>query len=140
MNNTVIAVTIGIIIIVFGFLIYSTTMNDKPDTVPVVNVNNTTNSTETAQTEAQKEAAFQAQRKENEAKEVAFTIDVTKLPEAQQVALKTMGVNETSIKITNAMVTCAGADLSEARMAEIKGGASVSIAEGIKLVGCYNAN
>ena len=139
MNNTVIALAIGIIIIVFGFLIYST-MNDKPDTVPVVNVNNTTNNTETAQTEAQKEAAFQAQRKENEAKEVAFTIDVTKLPEAPQVALKTMGVNETSIKITNAMVTCAGADLSEARMAEIKGGASVSIVEGIKLVGCYNAN
>lgn len=139
MNNTVITVAIGIIIIVFGFLIYST-MNDDLVEVPVVNVNTTNNSSTTAQTEAQKEAAFQAQRKENEAKEVAFTIDVTKLPEAQQLALKTMGVNETSLKITNAMVTCAATEMNEVRMAEIKGGATVTMGEGIKLISCYNEN
>lgn len=139
MNNTVITVAIGVIIIIFGFLIFST-INDAPADVPVVNVNTTVNSSSTAETQAQREAAFEAQRQEIEAEKVAFTIDVTKLPEAQQVALKTMGVNETSIEITNGMVTCARADMSETRMAEVKGGASIAMGEGIKLISCYNDN
>jgi hypothetical protein len=139
MNNTAITIMIGIIIIAFGFLIFST-MNDESIEVPVVNVNTTANSSSTTQTQAQREAAFEAQRQETEAKKVAFTIDVTKLPEAQQLALKTMGVNETSIEITNAMVTCARADMSEERMTEVKGGATVTMGEGIKLISCYNDN
>lgn len=137
MNNTVIAVVVGIIIIILGLLIFNT-MKDESVEVPV-NVN-ITNSTSSAETQVQKEVSLEAQRQETEAQKVAFTIDVTKLPEAQQLALKTMGVNETSIEITNAMVTCARADMSEERMAEIKDGATVSMGEGIKLISCYNEN
>jgi cytoskeletal protein RodZ len=143
-NNTVTAAVIGIIIIVIGFLIYGA-MKDEPETTtPPTTQTTSPSSASSAEIEARlkQEAADKAAKDAAaaKAKEVAFSIDVTKLPEAQQVSLKTMGMNDTKIEVTNAMVTCAEADISGSRVAEIKGGASVTASEGIKLVSCYNAN
>lgn len=143
MNNNVLIVVGGIIIIVVGFLIYGT-MNDDVVVVPITSTSTAvtgSSSATSAEVEAQlkKDAELRAEN-EAKAKEVAFTIDVTKLPEAQQASLKLMGMNETSIDITNAMITCARVDMSETRVKEIEDGASVTASEGIKLVSCYNAN
>ncbi len=142
MSNNVIITVIGIICIVTGFLVYRA-VTDEPETVPRTSATPSRSAT-SAEVEAQlkKDAADRAEQEAEaaRAKEVAFTIDVTKLPEAQQVSLKTMGMNDTKIEVTNAMVTCAEADISASRVAEIKGGASVTASEGIKLVSCYNAN
>lgn len=141
MDKTLIAVIVGVAIIIIGFVIY-TSMDDKTTNITVTSTSTPTTSSTTAQIEAerQRKADEQAARDDANAKTVAFTIDVTKLPAAQQASLKAMGVSSTSIEITNAMVTCAETDLSVSRVAEIKGGASVTMSEGIKLVSCYNAN
>lgn len=145
MNNNVLIVVGGIIIIVVGFLIYGA-MDDEVVVVPITSTSTAvtgSSSATSAQVEAQlkKDAADRAEAEAKaKAKEVAFTVDVSKLPEAQQASLKLMGMNETSIDITNAMVTCAKVDMSATRVTEIKDGASVTASEGIKLVSCYNAN
>lgn len=141
MNNNVLAVVGGIIVLIIAFFIIDA-MNNDPVGVPA---NSTSTSSSQAQTaeQRQREADFQAERAESEAEanEVAFSINVSTLPEAQQVALAAMGVSSTSsLNITNAMVTCASIDMSETRMAEIKDGATVTGAEGIRLMSCYNAN
>ncbi len=141
MDKNVLAIVIGIIVIIIGILVYGA-MNDTDDTVPVTATSTPVTGSTTAQIEAQKQrdADQQKQRDEATAKMVAFTIDVTKLPEAQQTSLKAVGMNETSIDITNAMVTCAKTDLSDSRINEIKGGATTTVSEGIKFVSCYNVN
>ncbi|OGG65424.1 hypothetical protein A3I99_01585 [Candidatus Kaiserbacteria bacterium RIFCSPLOWO2_02_FULL_45_11b] len=140
MNNNVLVAVIVVILIVIGFFIYGA-MNDETDTVPTTA---TSSNSSTGSTSAEIEAEFARnatiRAEEAKAKEVAFTIDVTKLPEAQQASLKVMGMNDTSIDITNAMLTCARVDMSETRVKEIEDGASVTASEGIKLVSCYNAN
>ena len=143
MNNNVLVAVIAVIIIVIGFFIYGA-MNDDTDTVPVTatssNSSTASSSATSAEIEAQLEREAIIRAEEAEAKKVAFTIDVTKLPEAQQASLKLMGMNDTSIEITNAMLTCARVDMSETRVKEIEDGASVTASEGVKLVSCYNAN
>ena len=141
MNNNVLIAVGGVIVIIIGFLIYGAMNDDKVVVVPITATSTTVTSSTSAQIQAQKEreATLEAQRLEAEAKKVAFTIDVKKLPEAQQLSLKTMGVDDTSFDITNAMVTCAKVDMSDTRLNEVKGGASVTAAEGIKLMACYNA-
>jgi len=137
-NNAVIGGVIGVVVLIIGFLIIST-MNEDPIGVPVTNPSAT--SSTVTQTQQEREAAFQAERQAKEEQEVAFTIDVSKLPEAQQVALAAVGISSTSsLSITNKMVSCAGVDMSATRMAEIKSGASVTVGEGLKLVSCYNVN
>ncbi len=141
MNNNLIFAVIAVIIIVIGFFIYGT-MNDEPEAAAVKTESSRSATNAEVEAQLEREATFRAEREAEEAKaqEVAFTVDVTKLPEAQQATLKTMGMNDTSIDITNAMVTCAEADMSEERVLEIKDGASVTASEGISLVSCYNAN
>ncbi len=141
MDKTLLAVVVGIIIIITGFIIYAG-MGDDTDKVIVTSTSTPTTSSTTAEIEAewQRDRDAEILRAEKEAKTVAFTLDVSKLPSAQQLALKTMGVSSTTINITNAMVTCANADLSSNRVAEIKAGATTTASEAIKLVGCYNAN
>jgi len=147
MNNNVLVAVIAVIIIVIGFFIYGA-MNDDADTVPATATSSNSSTASSSATSAEIEAilareeAARAQKAADEAKakEVAFTIDVTKLPEAQQASLKLMGMNDTSIEITNAMLTCARVDMSETRVKEIEDGASVTASEGVKLVSCYNAN
>ena len=113
-------------------------VNKDPVGVPATA---TSTSTSEAEAAAEREAAFQAQRQEAEEQEVAFSIKVANLPEAQQTALGVMGFTSTSsIEITNKMVTCAKVDMSETRMAEVKDGATVTAAEGVRLMSCYNAN
>jgi len=140
-NNTIIAVVIGIVIVTVGFLMYGA-MNDEPEAVPTSATPSQSASSAEIEARLKQDAADKAAKDAEaaKAKEVAFTIDVAKLLEAQQVTLKTMGMNDTKIEVTNAMVTCAEADMSASRVAEIKGGASVTASEGIKLVSCYNAN
>ena len=141
MNNNTLLVVGAIIVLIIGAVVI-VTMNNDPVGAPA---NSTSTSSSQAQTaeQRQREADFQAERAESEAQanEVAFTIDVSTLPEAQQTALAVMGINSSStLNITNKMMTCVGTDMSGTRMAEIKGGASVTAGEGIKLVSCYNAN
>lgn len=141
-NNAIVAVAIGVVVLVIGFLIIGT-MNDDPVGVPVTSTPSTRPTSSSSATSAQIEEQLKkdaALRAENEAKAVAFSIDVSKLSEAQQLTLKTMGIKDSSIKITNAMVACAAVDMSATRMEEIKGGASITASEGIKFVSCYNAN
>lgn len=143
MNNNVLVGIVGIIIIIIGFIIYGAMTDDSEMNTDEVTAT-TTRSATNAEVEAQleREAEFRAEREAEEAKaqEVAFTIEVANLPEDQQAALKAMGMNDTSIEITNAMLTCARVDMSETRVKEIEDGASVTASEGIKLVSCYNAN
>lgn len=141
MEKNVLAIVVGIIIVIIGILIYGA-MDDEAVNVNVVATSTPATGPTAAEVEAQRQqdAAQQAQRDADEAKTVAFTIDVTKLPEAQQLSLKAMGMKDTKIEITNAVMTCAKADMSDSRMAEIIEGASVTMSEGIKLVSCYNAN
>lgn len=139
MNNNTLLVVGAIIVLIIGAVVV-VMMNNDPVGVPA-NSTATTTSSSQAQTAAQREADFQAQRQEAEEQEVAFTINVSTLPPAQQTALAVMGINSSStLNITNKMMTCAGTDMSATRMAEIKGGAAVTAGEGIKLVSCYNAN
>lgn len=139
MNNTGITIAVGIVALIIGFFIGG--MMAETDIDVPTSSTSTTTSTSQAQTAAEREAAFQAERQEQEENEVAFTINVSNLPEVQQTALAAMGVSSTSsIDITNKMVTCAGVDMSATRMAEIKNGASVTAGEGIKLMSCYRAN
>jgi IMP dehydrogenase/GMP reductase len=144
MEKNVLIAVIGVVVIIGGILIYSS-MNNTDKVSPTA-TSTTASTSATGSTSAQiaaqkqRDEDLQKQRDEAAAKMVAFTIDVTKLPAAQQTALKTIGMDEDSIDITNAMVTCAKADLSESRINEIKGGATTTASEGIKLVSCYNVN
>jgi hypothetical protein len=141
MDKNVVDVVVVILVIVIGAIVYGA-MTDTTDDVKMTATSTPVTASTSAQleTERQKQAAITAAQVEKEASTVAFTIDVTKLPEAQQASLKTIGMNDTKINVTNAMVTCAKADMSDSRLEEIKGGASVTMSEGVKLVSCYNVN
>lgn len=135
MTDTVMMWGIGIVALIIGFFIWSM-MTDK-DT----KVFTTVTSTSSIQTASDREATFEAERRAEADRQVAFTVDVSKLPTAQQVALQAMGITSTStISITNKMVSCAGVDMSATRMAEIKSGANVTAAEGVTFMACYKAN
>ncbi len=139
MNNTVITLAVGIIVIIIGFFVWGLMTDTDVD----ISRDSTPTGTSQAQLDAEREreAEFQRQRQEAEDNEVAFTVDVSNLPEVQQTALGTMGISSTSsINITNKMVECAAVDMSETRMAEIQDGATLTAAEGIRLMSCYNAN
>ncbi|MFN3188218.1 MAG: hypothetical protein ACK42D_01595 [Candidatus Paceibacteria bacterium] len=77
---------------------------------------------------------------EEEANETAFVIQVSRLSDAQQAALRTAGVDDDEIVITRGMVVCAEAEMGASRVAEIEDGASISMGEGVTLVSCYNNN
>lgn len=137
-NNTVLALG-AIIVLIIGVAVVVTVSKD-PVGVPATTTPAATSSSQ-SQVEAEREAAFQAERKAAEEKEVAFKINVSTLPQAQQTALNAVGVSSTSsLSITNKMVSCASTDMSATRVAEIKAGAVVTAGEGIKFVSCYNAN
>jgi uncharacterized protein YaaQ len=68
---------------------------------------------------------------------VAFTLDVSKIPESQRAFLRTMGIEGNQITVTNTMLACAEAEIGVARMSEIQYGATPSLSEGLKLAGCY---
>ncbi len=65
-----------------------------------------------------------------------FTVGVSDLPESQQKVLNTLGLDQASLTITPAMVECAVGALGEARVAEIKNGATPSLSEGLTLISC----
>lgn len=69
---------------------------------------------------------------------VAFTIDISNLPESQQAMLKTMGIDDTELAITHSMVACAEAKLGVERTNEIQNGATPTVVEGTQLLACYN--
>ena len=69
--------------------------------------------------------------------EVAFTIRLDSLSEAQQAMVRGMGVDSNEIQVTYGMVACAEAEIGAARVEEIRNGASPSMTEGMKLMGCY---
>jgi hypothetical protein len=72
--------------------------------------------------------------------ETAFTITVADLPEVQQQALRTVGIEDATLVITNAMVACIEASVGVDRMLEIKNGSGVSVTEGFTLARCYTTN
>ncbi len=69
--------------------------------------------------------------------EVAFTINVENIPEAQRAFLKTMGITGNEIVVTNTMLACAQVEIGIDRMVEIQNGATPSVSEGLALAGCY---
>ncbi len=69
--------------------------------------------------------------------EVAFTIRLDSLSEAQQAMVRGMGIDANEIQVTYGMVACAEAEIGAARVEEIRNGASPSMTEGMKLMGCY---
>ncbi len=72
------------------------------------------------------------------AEQTGFTISIATLPETQQFALRSMGVDGDELVITSTMVACAEVKLGAARVTEIKNGAGVSMSEGVTLIGCYS--
>lgn len=70
---------------------------------------------------------------------VAFTINVSNLPDSQKTMLRTMGVEGNEIEITNGMMACAEAKVGSERLRAIRDGASPSISEGFSLMSCYSA-
>lgn len=75
---------------------------------------------------------------EEEAAETAFTIDISRLSDTQQAAVRAAGVEGEEIVITRGMVACAEAEMGSTRVAEIEDGAEIGVREGITLVACYN--
>lgn len=69
--------------------------------------------------------------------EVAFTIRLDSLSEAQQAMVRGMGIDSNEIQVTYGMVACAEAEIGAARVEEIRNGAAPSMTEGVKLMGCY---
>ncbi len=69
--------------------------------------------------------------------EVAFTIRLDSLSEAQQAMVRGMGIDSNEIQVTYGMVACAEAEIGAARVEEIRNGAAPSMTEGMKLMGCY---
>mgnify|MGYP000863091544 FL=1 len=110
MDKTRLAVIVAIFVVITGFIIYDGMYDDTakvsttPTSTPVANTSSTTAEIEAKR---QRDRDEQIMRDEKEAQTVAFKIDVAKLPTAQQLALKTVGVSSSSIDITNAMVACA---------------------------------
>ncbi len=110
MDKTLLAVIVAIVVVITGFIIYDGMYDDTakvsttPTSTPVANTSSTTAEIEAKR---QRDRDEQIMRDEKEAQTVAFKIDVAKLPTAQQLALKTVGVSSSSIDITNAMVACA---------------------------------
>lgn len=69
--------------------------------------------------------------------DIAFTISIANLPESQKALIRTMGITGDSIPVTNTMFGCAEATVGSDRMMAIKNGATPTMGEGLKLVGCY---
>lgn len=77
---------------------------------------------------------------EAEANETAFVVAMDRLSDTQQVAVRAAGVEGDEIVITRGMVVCAESEMGSSRVAEIEGGASISMSEGVTLISCYNSN
>lgn len=110
MDKTLLTVIVAIVVVITGFIIYDGIYDDtaKVSTIPTSTpVANTSSTTAEIEAKRQRDRDEQIMRDEKEAQTVAFKIDVAKLPTAQQLALKTVGVSSSSIDITNAMVACA---------------------------------
>lgn len=67
----------------------------------------------------------------------ATTITTSSLTEGQKKMLNALGIDAESINVTPAMIACAESSLGAERVEAIKNGATPSILEGGKLVGCY---
>jgi flagellar basal body-associated protein FliL len=65
-----------------------------------------------------------------------ITVTVDDLPEGQRAVLETLGMDDASITITPAMVSCAIEALGAARVAEIQAGGAPSISEALTLIAC----
>ena len=70
--------------------------------------------------------------------DVAFTVQMSSLSTEQQAILRTAGIIESEIEITNEMRTCADKSIGTNRVVEIAGGAKPSLIESGKLIVCYN--
>jgi endonuclease YncB( thermonuclease family) len=64
-------------------------------------------------------------------------IDTAQLTEGQRRLLNFLGIDTTVFTVTAEMVICANDAVGISRLAEITTGGLPSIAEGIKLIGCY---
>ncbi len=139
MNTTVLTVIAGIVGLVIGYFLGTmtadTTLSNTATTTPSgVSQNQPTNTPPTSATPTTTPTA------PTDADEVAFTIETARLPELQQQALITLGIEETELKITNKMVSCVESEVGSSRMLQIRNGASTTVAESVTLVGCYSAD
>lgn len=65
------------------------------------------------------------------------TINASSLTEGQKKLLGALGIDANAITVTQAMIVCAETSLGATRVEEIKGGATPSFSEGLKLAACY---
>ena len=69
----------------------------------------------------------------------AITVADSQLSDGQQRMLKFLGIDVGTFTVTTKMITCATTAIGTDRLAEITTGALPSIAEGLKLVRCYQS-
>ncbi len=135
MNNTAVTVIVGVIALILGFFL-GTMMTDndgeRAATSTPSNVSQNTPVTPNAPATSTPVAPAA------DPDEVAFTIETERLPELQQQALISLGIEETELEITNAMVSCVESEVGSSRMMQIRNGATTTVSESVTLVGCYS--
>ncbi len=67
----------------------------------------------------------------------ATTVPSSNLTEDQKKMLSSFGIDPNTVTITPEMIACAEGKLGQARIEEIKNGATPSFTEGVSLAACY---
>lgn len=143
-NNTVIVLLSGLIGLIIGIFIgVQFSSKDVPEIKnnlgdKMQEVTNSSADTKSAGTDS--DGKVDSTLVSGNSSDVAFSIPISGLPQAQQTALKAMGINGDSFVVTKGMVACAEAKIGAQRVKEIQNGASTSVSEGLTLMGCYKAN
>lgn len=120
-NNTLLTALVIVVVFVGGFIIGRMTSQ-----APLPTFMTSQNTSETANSDT---------TDTNNAQTSGGTSNTSGLSEGQLKMLASFGIDPNSI--TPAMIACGEAKLGAERTAEIKGGATPSISEGISLMACY---
>ncbi len=124
-NNTLLTALVIVVVFVGGFMIGRMTSQSPLPTF----MTTSTNETKTSDT-ADSNTSVTNNTQTSGNSDAAST-----LSEGQLKMLASFGIDPNSI--TPAMIACGEAKLGAERTAEIKGGATPSISEGISLMACY---
>lgn len=118
-NQALLTGILVVVVFLAGFIIGRMTASEDID---MPSMNNPLNNDESVESESGGEGA---------------TVSASQLTPGQRELLEALGIDANEINITPAMIACAEAELGEARVAEIRAGATPSFGEGMKLAGCY---
>lgn len=129
MNTTAQLIVVGLLTFIVGLLVGQMVCGTGGVDVRGAHDRSTVESMSTEETDTRAEAVSASDNG-------GFTIDVHSLPEAQQMALRAAGVHDSQIYISAETIACAEIEIGASRVEEIKNGATPSISEGAKLMGC----